>query len=167
MVEFADFNRDEEECPMTEDRLLIEELAAKGGQPDFLRTIAENVLQLIIEADVDGLIGAGRHERSGDRATWRNGYRDRSLDTRGGTRDVITHQAYGRGCSDLFAQALADLINGADRCASGRRRDLYQTRRADRGPQGPGLCARHNQAQDGHGVQGAGDCQDFRVRAGG
>src|SRR3546814_10535304 len=64
MVEFAHFNRDEEEFPMTEDRLLIEELAAKGGQPDFLRTIAENVLQLIMEADVDGLIGAGRHERS-------------------------------------------------------------------------------------------------------
>jgi hypothetical protein len=54
MVEFAHFNRDEEEFPMTEDRLLIEELAAKGGQPDFLRTIAENVLQLIMEADVDG-----------------------------------------------------------------------------------------------------------------
>jgi len=47
-----------------------------------LRTIAENALQLIMEADVDRLIGAGRHERSGDRATWRNGYRDRSLDTR-------------------------------------------------------------------------------------
>ena len=44
---------------MTEDRLLIEELAAKGGQPDFLRTIAESGLQLIMEADVDGLIGAG------------------------------------------------------------------------------------------------------------
>jgi putative transposase len=58
MVEFAHFNRDEEEFPMTEDRLLIEELAAKGGQPDFLRTIAENVLQLIMEADVEGLIGA-------------------------------------------------------------------------------------------------------------
>ena len=73
MVEFAHFNRDEEEFPMTEDRLLIEELAAKGGQPD-LRTIAESVLQLIMEADVDGLIGAGWHERSGERATWRNGY---------------------------------------------------------------------------------------------
>lgn len=73
---------------MTEDRLLIEELAAKGGQPDFLRTIAENVLQLIMEADVDGLIGAGRHERSGERATWRNGYRDRSLDTRVGTLNL-------------------------------------------------------------------------------
>ena len=73
---------------MTEDRLLIEELAAKGGQPDFLRTIAKSVLQLIMEADVDGLIGAGWHERSGERATWRNGYRDRSLDTRVGTLNL-------------------------------------------------------------------------------
>ena len=47
MVEFAHFNRDEEEFPMTEDRLLIEELAAKGGQPDFLRTIAESVLAFL------------------------------------------------------------------------------------------------------------------------
>ena len=82
MVEFPDFNRDEEEFPMTEDRLLIEELAAKGGQPDFLRSIAESVLQLSMEADVDGLIGPGRPERSGDRATGRNCHRDRSRDTR-------------------------------------------------------------------------------------
>jgi transposase-like protein len=73
---------------MTEDRLLIEELSAKSGSPDFLRLIAENVMQLIMEADVDGLIGAGRHERSGERATWRNGYRDRTLDTRLGTLNL-------------------------------------------------------------------------------
>jgi hypothetical protein len=79
MVEFAHFNRDEEEYPMTDASLLIEELAAKSGDGDFLRAIAESVMQLIMEADVDGLIGAGRHERSGERATWRNGYRDRSL----------------------------------------------------------------------------------------
>ncbi len=41
-----------------------------------------------MEADVDGLIGAGRHERSGERSTWRNGYRDRSLDTRLGTLNL-------------------------------------------------------------------------------
>src|SRR3546814_19877642 len=41
-----------------------------------------------MEADVDGLIGAGRHERSSERATWRNGYRDRSLDTRVGTLNL-------------------------------------------------------------------------------
>src|SRR6187549_43653 len=28
------------------------------------------------------VIGAGRYERSGERTTWRNGFRDRSLDTR-------------------------------------------------------------------------------------
>jgi transposase-like protein len=49
---------------------------------NFLRSLAETVLQILMEADRDGLIGAGRYERSGERATWRNGYRDRSLDTR-------------------------------------------------------------------------------------
>ncbi len=45
---------------MTDNRLPLAELAAKRGDSDFLRVIAENVLQLIMEADVDGLIGAGR-----------------------------------------------------------------------------------------------------------
>ena len=73
---------------MTDDRLPLAELMAKTGDGDFLRTVAESVLQIIMEADVDGLIGAGRHERSGDRSTWRNGYRDRSLDTRLGTLNL-------------------------------------------------------------------------------
>ncbi len=38
-----------------------------------------------METDLDGLIGAGQHERSGDRTTYRNGYRDRTLDTRLGS----------------------------------------------------------------------------------
>ena len=42
-------------------------------------------MQLLMETDVDGLIGAGRHERTGDRTTYRNGYRDRTLDTRLGS----------------------------------------------------------------------------------
>ena len=52
------------------------------------RGIAEAVLQLIMETDVDGLIGAGRRERSGERTTWRNGYRERALDTRLGTLNL-------------------------------------------------------------------------------
>ena len=43
--------------------------------------MAEAVLQLLMKADVDGLIGAGRYERSGKRTTWRNGFRDRVFDT--------------------------------------------------------------------------------------
>ena len=87
-VEFRDFNLTERETPMTDDRLPLAELAAKCGDADFLRVIAENVLQLIMEADVDGLIGAGRYERGETRQTWRNGYRERSLDTRLGTLNL-------------------------------------------------------------------------------
>ena len=43
---------------MTDDRLPLAELMAKTGDGDFLRTIAESVLQIIMEADVDGLVGA-------------------------------------------------------------------------------------------------------------
>ena len=70
---------------MTEDRLPLAELLAKAGDGDFLRSVAEAVMQLLMETDVDGLIGAGRHERNGERTTYRNGYRDRTLDTRLGS----------------------------------------------------------------------------------
>ena len=40
--------------------------------------MAESVRQLLMEADVEGLIGAGRHERA-DRLNWRNGTRDTLL----------------------------------------------------------------------------------------
>ena len=71
------------ETPMTKTNMDLSELLAKHDQGDFLRTIAETVLQMIMEADVEGLIGAGRHERSGERpgarvprAAHRRGRRD-------------------------------------------------------------------------------------------
>ena len=67
---------------MAEDRLPLQELLAKAGGADFLRGVAEAVLQLLMEADVEGLIGAGRYERPGERLNWRNGFRDRTLETR-------------------------------------------------------------------------------------
>ena len=70
---------------MTEERLALAELIEKAGDGDFLRAVAEAVLQLLMETDVEGLIGVGRHERSPERLNYRNGYRDRTLDTRLGT----------------------------------------------------------------------------------
>ena len=67
---------------MTEERMALAELMQKAGKGDFLRAVAEAVLQILMETDVEGLIGAARHERSPDRLNYRNGYRDRSLDTR-------------------------------------------------------------------------------------
>src|ERR671916_24922 len=70
---------------MTEERLPLAELLQKAGEGDFLRAVAEAVLQLLMEADVEGLVGAGRHERSPERLNWRNGYRERTLDTQLGS----------------------------------------------------------------------------------
>lgn len=73
---------------MTRDRQPLAELMAKNGDGDLLRTIAESVLWIIMEADADGVVGASRHEHSGDRTTWRNSYRDSGLDTRLGTLNL-------------------------------------------------------------------------------
>ena len=73
---------------MTDDRMALIEALQKADDGNFLRTLAETVLQILMEADVEGLIGAGRYERSGDRSTWRDGFRDRTLDTRLGQLDL-------------------------------------------------------------------------------
>jgi putative transposase len=54
-------------------------LLEKAGDGDFLRAVAEAVLQLLKETDVEGLISSDRYEGSGERSTWRNGYRGRTL----------------------------------------------------------------------------------------
>ena len=57
---------------MTDERMALAELLQKSGDGNFLRSVAEAVLQILMEADVEGLIGAGRHERTGDRLNYRN-----------------------------------------------------------------------------------------------
>jgi putative transposase len=60
----------------------------KAEDGNFLRSLAETVLQILMEAEVEGLIGAGRYERSGERSTYRNGYRERTLDPRLGSLNL-------------------------------------------------------------------------------
>ena len=67
---------------MTGDRMALMEALQKADDGNFPRSLAETVPQILMEADVEGMIGAGRYERGGERSTWRNGYRDRTLDTR-------------------------------------------------------------------------------------
>jgi putative transposase len=86
---------------MTEETIPLAELLAKAGDGDFLRSVAEAVVQLLMETDVEGLIGAGRHERTAERQTYRNGYRDRMLDTRLGSLQLripkLRHGSYFPG----------------------------------------------------------------------
>ncbi|XYX40692.1 IS256 family transposase [Candidatus Erwinia dacicola] len=58
-----------------------------GGE-DFLRELTEFMLNRIMEADVTQRINAEPHERSDERETYRNGYRDRQYHTRLGTLDL-------------------------------------------------------------------------------
>ena len=61
-----------QEHPMTDDRLPLAALPAKAGDGDFLRSVAEAVVQLLMETDVEGLIGPGGHERTGASQTLRH-----------------------------------------------------------------------------------------------
>ncbi|WP_369923976.1 hypothetical protein [Leisingera sp. XS_AS12] len=63
---------------MTKTNMDLSELLAKQDGGDFLRAVAEAVLQLIMEADVEGLIVAGKHERADQRTTWE--YHQRSVE---------------------------------------------------------------------------------------
>jgi putative transposase len=73
---------------MTETSMPLIELLQKQDDGDFLRAVAEAVLQLLMEHDVEGVVGAGRYERGEGRLTWRNGYRDRELKTRLGVLNL-------------------------------------------------------------------------------
>jgi transposase-like protein len=73
---------------VTEDNMTLLGAIQKSDDADFLKTVAEAALQRIMDFDVENLVGAARHERSADRLAYRNGYRERSLETRLGTLDL-------------------------------------------------------------------------------
>jgi len=61
-------------------------LAERDG--DVLREGIRVLAQALMESEVAGLIGAERHERTSERAGYRNGYRMRTWDTRVGTIEL-------------------------------------------------------------------------------
>jgi putative transposase len=63
-------------------------LAEKYADGDLLRELGQLVLQRLMEAEAEARCGAGLHERSPERANHRNGYRERTLETRLGTLNL-------------------------------------------------------------------------------
>jgi hypothetical protein len=55
-----------------------------GLDPDFLREAVRVMSALLMEIEVKQQIGADRYERTEERTTYRNGYRDRAWQTRVG-----------------------------------------------------------------------------------
>jgi transposase-like protein len=73
---------------MTDDTMAFLSLIQKSDDGDFLKSVAEAALQRIMDYDVENLIGAAPHERTPDRQTYRNGYRERTLETRLGSLEL-------------------------------------------------------------------------------
>ena len=66
--------------------LLGEALAE--ASPDLMRSLLQTVINALLSADADAVVGAEWGQRSPGRTSQRNGYRHRDLDTRVGTLDV-------------------------------------------------------------------------------
>ncbi|MBU1251779.1 MAG: IS256 family transposase [Actinobacteria bacterium] len=66
--------------------LLSEALAE--ASPDLMRQLLQTMINALLSADADAVVGAEWGKPSPDRVTHRNGYRHRDLDTRIGTIDV-------------------------------------------------------------------------------
>ena len=67
-------------------RLLGEALAE--ASPDLMRSLLQTMINALLSADADAVVGAEYGRPSPGRAAQRNGYRHRDLDTRVGTIDV-------------------------------------------------------------------------------
>lgn len=58
------------------------------ASPDMMRSLLQTVINALLSADADAVIGAEWGQPSAERTAQRNGYRHRPLDTRAGTIDV-------------------------------------------------------------------------------
>ncbi len=73
---------------MTTDMMSLRTLLEKSSDVNLLREMIGFAAQRLMELEVGGLTGAGHGERSADRITHRNGYRDRDWETRAGTVEL-------------------------------------------------------------------------------
>ncbi len=62
---------------MTKDMMNLQSLLEKSADTDLLREMIGFAAQRLMELEVEGLTAAGYGERSTERLTHRNGYRDR------------------------------------------------------------------------------------------
>jgi transposase-like protein len=73
---------------MTDEMMTLRTLLEKSSDAELLREMIGFTAQRLMELEVEGLTGAAHGERSPERVNQRNGYRDRTWETRAGTVEL-------------------------------------------------------------------------------
>src|SRR5437868_14811412 len=73
---------------MTDEMMSLQALLEKSSDTDLLREMIGFAAHRLMELEVESLTGATHGERTADRITHRNGYRDRDWETRAGTVEL-------------------------------------------------------------------------------
>jgi len=66
----------------------VDEKQLRGHIDEAVRSSVEETLNALLDAEADRICGAGRYERSADRADTRTGHYDRKLQTKAGEVDL-------------------------------------------------------------------------------
>jgi transposase-like protein len=73
---------------MTDEMMNLRALIEKSPDADLLREMIGFAAQRLMELEVEGLTGAAYGEKAPERLAQRNGYRDRTWETRAGTVEL-------------------------------------------------------------------------------
>ena len=96
------------------DMMTLRALLEKSSDADLLREMIGFTAERLMAVEVEGLTGAAHGERTPDRLTHRNGYRERSWETRAGTVALKIPKLRKGELLPRLSGAAADGREGAD-----------------------------------------------------
>ena len=73
---------------MTDDKMALLTLLEQRGEGEFVRDLLGFAAARLLEAEVEARTGAAKGERSAGKLVQRNGYRERTWETRAGSIDL-------------------------------------------------------------------------------